>query len=96
MIETVRSAAVLVGAEGIGPWEEPEMRACLDQLVKRRMAVIPVLLPGAGESPELPLFLRGLTWVDLRSGLTAKNLDRLEWGITGVKPARRGGRAAAA
>lgn len=86
VIETVRSAAVLVGADGLGPWEEPEMRACLDQCVTRRMPVIPVLLPGAGERPELPLFLRQHTWVDLRGGVDRKGLDRLVWGITGIKP----------
>ncbi len=86
VIETVRSAAVLVGADGLGPWEEPEMRACLDQCVTRRMPVIPVLLPGAAESPDLPLFLRQHTWADLRGGIDRKGLDRLVWGITGIKP----------
>lgn len=88
VIETVTSAAVLIGADGIGPWEEPEMRACLDQCVTRRMAVIPVLLPGASSQPKLPLFLRQVTWVDLRAGLTPTGLDRLQWGITGIKPRR--------
>ena len=86
VILTVRSAAVLVGADGLGPWEEPEMRACLDQCVKRRMPVIPVLLPGAPETPDLPLFLRQHTWVDLRGGIDQVGLDRLVWGITGIKP----------
>lgn len=85
-ITTVASSAVLVGSDGIGPWEEPEMRACLDECVRRQMPVIPVLLPGAGAEPALPLFLRQFTWVDLRGGLSDAGLDRLEWGITGVKP----------
>jgi CHASE2 domain-containing sensor protein len=88
VIETARSAAVLIGRDGIGPWEEPEMRACLDQCVKRRMPVIPVLLPGAPSQPKLPLFLAQITWVDLRDGLTEKGLDKLQWGITGIKPGR--------
>jgi hypothetical protein len=88
VIESVQSAAVLVGPDGLGPWEEPEMRACLDQCVRRRMPVIPVLLPGAPEKPKLPLFLQQFTWVDLRSGFTDDGVDRLEWGITGVKPRR--------
>lgn len=85
-ITSVRSAAVLVGSDGLGPWEEPEMRACLDQCVKRKMPVIPVLLPGAPEQPKLPLFLTQFTWVDLRVGFTEPGLRRLEWGITGLKP----------
>ena len=88
VITTVGSAAVLVGRDGIGPWEEPEMQACLDQCVHRKMPVIPVLLPGASATPQLPLFLRQFTWVDLRDGLQEARVDRLEWGITGVKPRR--------
>ncbi len=86
IIQTTRSAAVLFGKAGLGPWEEPEMRACLSEFVARDLPVIPVLLPGAPSKPELPLFLKSFTWVDLRSGLTGVNLDRLIWGITGQKP----------
>jgi nucleotide-binding universal stress UspA family protein len=82
------SAAVLVGADGLGPWETIEMRASLSLFVNERKPVIPVLLPGCGEQPNLPLFLTQFTWVDLRDGLGDKGLDRLEWGITGRKPAK--------
>jgi TIR domain len=85
VIRTVHSAAVLVGPAGIGPWEEPEMRACLSEFVRRRLPVIPVLLPGTPTEPELPMFLAQFTWVDLRDGITPANLERLQWGITGVK-----------
>lgn len=86
VILTANSVAVLVGASGLGPWEEPEMRAALDQAVHRKLPVIPVLLPDAPRTPDLPLFLRAFTWVDLRGGLTASVVDRLIWGITGKKP----------
>jgi len=86
IIETVGSAAVLVGKDGLGPWEVPEMRACIDECVRRKMPVIPVLLPGASATPKLPLFLRQFTWVDMRQGLQEEPVDRLEWGITGIKP----------
>lgn len=85
-IQAVRSAAVLVGKDGLGPWETREMRGCLEEFVRRGLPVIPVLLPDASEKPELPLFLRSFTWVDLRGGLTEDSLDQLEWGITGSKP----------
>jgi CHASE2 domain-containing sensor protein len=88
VIQTVRSAAVMLGPSGLGPWEIEEMRACLSEGVDRDLPIIPVLLPGAPAEPRLPLFLRRYTWVDLRSGLTEAGLDRLEWGITGVKPRR--------
>jgi nucleotide-binding universal stress UspA family protein len=86
MIKTAKCAAVLLGKDGLGPWEIPEMRGCLSEFVKRNMPVIPVLLPGASTQPDLPLFLQQFTWVDLREGLTDQGLDRLQWGITGKKP----------
>ena len=88
VIKTVGSAAVLVGADGLGPWEIPEMRGCLSECIDRKLPVIPVLLPGAPANvkPALPLFLRTFTWVDLRAGLSQADLDYLVWGITGKKP----------
>ncbi len=86
VIETAGSAAVLVGQDGLGPWQVPEMRACLSEFVDRELPVIPVLLPEAHQRPKLPLFLRNLTWVDLRPSLDKEGLDRLVWGIQGVKP----------
>ena len=85
IIRTTCSAAVLVGKDGLGPWEDHEMRACLNQFVNRKLPVIPVLLPEAPNEPELPLFLAQFTWVDMRGGLTKEILDRLFWGITGEK-----------
>src|SRR4051794_36847143 len=45
IIQTTVSAAILVGKDGLGPWELPEMRACLQEFVRRSLPVIPVLLP---------------------------------------------------
>jgi CHASE2 domain-containing sensor protein len=90
-IQTAKTAAVVVGPDGLGPWEIPEVRVCLEQGVRRSMPVIPVLLPGVTESPTLPPFLERFTWVDLREGLAEAGIDRLEWGITGVKPRRSRG-----
>ena len=87
IIQTTKAAAVLVGKDGLGPWENIEMRACLSQFVKRKLPVIPVLLPDAPRQPDLPLFLQELTWVDLRGGLTEENINLMHWGITGINPA---------
>jgi tetratricopeptide (TPR) repeat protein len=81
----VRTTAVLIGGDGLGPWQAPEMRVAIDESVDRGLPVIPVLLPGAPARPELPRFLRAFTWVDLRRGLSPGGLERLHWGITGVK-----------
>lgn len=91
-IRASRSVAVVVGRDGAGPWEKEEMRAALlfatdDKDTPR--PVIPVLLPGA-KRPKLPLFLQSRTWVDLPTGPADEAaLDRLVWGITGRKKARR-------
>jgi hypothetical protein len=89
IITTVATAAIMIGPDGMGSWEEPEMRACLDQAANRGMPILPVLLPGTSTKPKLSLFLSGFTWVDLRKGISEAGLDRLEWGITGIKPGRR-------
>jgi tetratricopeptide (TPR) repeat protein len=86
IIATAQTAAVFFGSSGLGPWEDPEMRACLSEFVDRKMTVIPVLLPGAPEEPDLPLFLRNFTWLDLRTGIDTDGLEKLIWGITGKKP----------
>ena len=86
VIETVRSSAVLVGKDGLGPWESEEMRMLLSQKVKRGLPVIPVLLPGCSDVSALPLPLQEVTYVDLREGgIGEDGVDRLTWGITGKK-----------
>src|SRR5262249_52332098 len=80
------AAAVFLGGNGVGSWQKPEIRICLRQMVERGQPVIPVLLPGAPRDPQLNLFLRENTWVDLRQGLSEEGLSRLIWGITGEKP----------
>lgn len=85
-IQASRAVAVFVGNAGLGSWQEPEMRAFITRSRREKVPVIPVLLPGCPESPQLTLFLEAFTWVDLRGGLTENGLARLVWGITGEKP----------
>lgn len=82
----IRSIAVLIGTDGIGPWQILEQEAILRDAVYHRIPVIPVLLPNASGSAELPLFLANRTFVDLRNGLSNEGLDRLQYGITGIRP----------
>jgi len=86
IIETARAVAVCVGENGLGPWEQPEMEGALIEAVRRKVPVIPVLLPEAPADVKLPLFLKRFTWVNLRGGLTEAGLDLLGLGITGIKP----------
>jgi hypothetical protein len=62
-IENIRSAAVFIGKNGIAPWHEMEIEALLHQFIKRGCPVIPTLLEGVSQEPELPLFLAGMNWV---------------------------------
>jgi nucleoside phosphorylase len=83
-ITRIKSAAVFVGNEGIGPWDYPEIEVFLREFVRRECPVIPVLLPDALEQPELPIFLRSFTWVDFREK-DPDPLKQLIWRITGEK-----------
>ena len=87
-IRNSASVAVLIGENGVGPWEDEEMQAALHLALKDKRPVIPVLLTNAPvqpQIPEIPLFLGNRTWVDLRGGLTDRNLSQLLWGVTGKK-----------
>ncbi len=84
-IARIKSAAVFVGREGIGPWQRQELDGFLREFAKRNCPVIPVLLPGAPVQPTLPLFLMEMTWVDFRVS-QPDPLARLIWGITGKRP----------
>ena len=84
-IEEIHAAAVFVGKNGLGPWQKQELKAYLREFVNRNCPVIPVLLSDTPEKPQLPLFLRGLTWVDFRTS-DPDPIEQLIWGITGKKP----------
>ncbi len=83
-IEHIQAAAVFVGKDGIGPWQQMELEAFLREFVRRGSPVIPVLLEDAPKEPKLPVFLRGMTWVDFRRA-DAEPLENLIWGITGTR-----------
>lgn len=84
-IERISAAAILVGPSGFGPWQNRELKAFLNEFVRRKCPVIPVILAGCKEAPKLPLFLQELSWVDFRKPVPDP-LDQLIWGITGRAP----------
>lgn len=83
-IKNIKAVAVFVGENGLGPWQDAELAAFLRQFVRRECPVIPVILPECKETPELPIFLEGMTWVDFRNQ-DPDPLRRLIWGITGER-----------
>ena len=84
-IQHIKSAAVFVGKDGIGPWQQMELEAFLREFVQRGCPVIPVLMANAPATPQLPLFLQGMTWVDFRKNVPDP-MFQLIWGITGKRP----------
>ncbi|HLZ81567.1 MAG TPA: TIR domain-containing protein, partial [Ktedonobacteraceae bacterium] len=85
-IKQIKSAAVFVGKNGRGPWQDMELYAFLRRFTKRdeKGPVIPVILADCANEPELPAFLEGMTWVDFRKQ-EPDPMERLVWGITGVR-----------
>jgi|SRR5579871_670 len=83
-IPRIKTAAVVVGPNGHGPWHEMELDAFLREFVNRACPVIPVLLEDVGTTPVLPVFLRAFTWVDFRKS-TPDPWRQLLWGITGKR-----------
>lgn len=81
-IKKIKSAAVFVGNKGVGPWQQRELEAFLLEFVERDCSVIPVMLPNAPKKPKLPVFLKGIMWVDFRKN-DPNPLEQLIWGITG-------------
>lgn len=76
VIPRVRAAAVCVGGNGMGPWQRMETKGLLSEFVERSCRVVPVILSSAQIVPELPLFLRQFTWLDLRNN-PERGIDRL-------------------
>ncbi len=83
-IGQIKSAAVFVGKDGVGPWQQEELESFLSEFVNRGCPVIPVLLANTPTKPELPIFLKNRTWVDFRKQ-DPDPLDQLIWGITGKR-----------
>jgi GTPase SAR1 family protein/nucleotide-binding universal stress UspA family protein len=80
-LKKLKAAAVFIGHRGLGPWQDQEIEALLQRLVKKKCTVIPVLLEAAPKQPKLPLFLEALHRVDFRQK-EPDPLKQLIWGIT--------------
>ncbi|KAB2853611.1 MAG: toll/interleukin-1 receptor domain-containing protein, partial [Anaerolineae bacterium] len=83
-IENIKSVAIFVGKNGIGPWQDLELGAFIREFIKRSMPVIPVILPDCQQPPALPIFLTSMTWVDFRKE-SPDPFEHLTWGITGKR-----------
>ena len=84
-IPIVKTAAIILGKDGIGAWQKWEIRAFYTQFINNEKTIIPVLLPGLDEVPETLLFLRELRWINFKTIDDIDSLNLLIWGITGEK-----------
>jgi len=86
-IGQIKTAAICIGQEGLGPWQALELKTFISQCVKRSIPVIPVLLPRVEGIPENLLFLQQFHAVFFRNEIENEDaFYQLEWGITGRKP----------
>ncbi|MDX2242054.1 MAG: GUN4 domain-containing protein [Leptolyngbyaceae cyanobacterium bins.302] len=83
-IENIATAAVFVGKAGIGPWQQEEIHAFLQEFIRRKCPVIPVLLSDAPQQSQFPIFLKNRMWVDFRVS-QPDPIKQLIWGITGQR-----------
>lgn len=80
------AVAVFIGPSGLGPWQDLELETSIQECVRKKIPVIPVLLPGQDDIPKHLRFLRGFTMVRFTKTVDdRKALDDLQWGITGRK-----------
>jgi hypothetical protein len=85
-IGQARSAAVFLGAHGLGPWQAMEQQAFIAEHTRRAgFRIVPVFLPGAPPDVSLPRFLSQWNAVDFRTE-DPDPFDRLRWAITGDRP----------
>ena len=83
-ISDIASAAVFFGKQDQGPWQKMEVRALIEQAVKRGSPVIPVLLPDCPGDFILPNFLQQFHAVDFRK-TDPDPMTQLIWGVIGKR-----------
>lgn len=84
-IKSIRSVAIFIGGNGIGPWQDEEIMAFLNQFVARKCVIIPVILSSCSKKdPDLPVFIQSRHRVDFRRS-DPNPVEQLVWGIKGRK-----------
>ena len=84
-MQTIPVAAIFVGQHKIKGEQELETHSFIKQFIKRDIPVIPVILLGAPEDPELPPFLSNFLEVNFHRPIP-EPMGQLIWGITGERP----------
>lgn len=86
-IRKSKTAAIFIGTEGLGNWQDLEIKVLIDLLIEEKKPLIPVLLPGVDNISNLNPFLKQIRWVNFMDNLQELDaLYDLEWGIKGKQP----------
>jgi small GTP-binding protein len=87
-IRSIPCAALCFGPADIGKWHIIEIRSYIAEWAKKKARMIPVILPGADKTPELPLFVEQTVWVDMRDWEQGESdaFYQLACAITGRPP----------
>lgn len=83
-IKIIKVAAILIGKVGVSPWQQKEIDVFINESITRNAPIIPVLLPGTPDLPQLPTFIQDRTRVDFRKQ-DPNPMEYLLWGITGQR-----------
>jgi|GEM_PF-6440457 hypothetical protein len=78
-----KSAAIFIGAKGLGDFQGIELKILISISQKKRISVIPVLLPGVDIIPEGLLLLQQFHWVKFKNINDESALYKLKMGILG-------------
>jgi hypothetical protein len=85
-IAEIDCALIFIGKNGLGRWQNWELKSFFSKLVNDSIPIIPVLLPGVETIPDDLIFLRELNWVEFTDDLAdSATIDNLVWGITGKR-----------
>jgi formylglycine-generating enzyme required for sulfatase activity/serine/threonine protein kinase len=87
LMEESACCVVVVGREGVSPWEAEEQWTALtrSRMRDQRFPVFAVLLPGV-EASQVPPFLANRTWVEFTTPDDPEAFHRLLCGIRGKAP----------
>lgn len=87
-IKTIPCAALCFGPADKGKWHIMEIRAYVQRWAGKGARMIPVILPGAPDAPELPLFIQQTLWVDMRDweSQDSDSFYQLVCGVCGKPP----------
>jgi hypothetical protein len=80
-----RAIAICFGQGGATWWQSREMDAALLEAHKRAASLIPIRLPDAPPECSLPSLVMQYGCVAYSPG-DQEALDRIYWGITGIRP----------